>query len=134
MRPIVTDGVSWSVCRSVCHDRAKTAEPFEMQFGMQSRVDPGNHNHALDGVNIGATWRIRLNPFVCDGDAALYQIKILLTTSYYYIASAVLHRSRTKRSTPRCECKTSFSWSCVVVRRSVGSSRSRCVMTSPVHR
>jgi len=21
MRPIVTDGVAWSVCRSVCHDR-----------------------------------------------------------------------------------------------------------------
>jgi len=38
---------------------AKTAEPIEMQFGMLSGVDPGNH--ALDGVNIGATWPIRLN-------------------------------------------------------------------------
>jgi len=40
MRPIVTEGVVWSVCLSVgwsvCNDRepAKTAEPIEMEFGM----------------------------------------------------------------------------------------------------
>ena len=39
MRPIVTDGVAWSVglsvCLSVCHSRkpCKTAEPIEMQSG-----------------------------------------------------------------------------------------------------
>jgi len=35
MRPIVTDGVAWSVCQCVFHDRElfKTAEPIEMPFG-----------------------------------------------------------------------------------------------------
>jgi len=59
MRPIVTDGVAWSVCRSVTIvNPAKTAKPIELQFGMLSLV---GQNHVLDGVHIGATWRIRLN-------------------------------------------------------------------------
>ena len=48
MRPIVTDGVAWSVCLSVCHDRepSKMAEPIDMRFGMWTRVGP--RKHALD--------------------------------------------------------------------------------------
>jgi len=40
MGPIVTDGVAWSVCRSigrsVCHDRepCKKVEPMKMSFGL----------------------------------------------------------------------------------------------------
>jgi len=37
-----------SVCRSVTLvSRAKTLEPIEMQFGLRTRVGPGNH--VLDG-------------------------------------------------------------------------------------
>jgi len=36
---------------------AKTAEPIEMPFGGQTHVGSGNRE--LDGVYIGATWRIR---------------------------------------------------------------------------
>jgi len=50
MRPIVTDGVAWSVglsvSRSVCHDRerpAKTAELIETSFGMWTWVGRRNH-------------------------------------------------------------------------------------------
>jgi len=32
---------------------------IEMQFGILSWVDPGNH--LLDRMHIGANWRIRLN-------------------------------------------------------------------------
>ena len=47
--------VSWSVCQSVCRSvtlvsRAKTAEPIEMQFGLRTRVGPGNH--VLDGGSV----------------------------------------------------------------------------------
>jgi len=53
MRPIVTDGVAWSVClyvgRSFCHslEPCKTAEPIEMPFGAWTRV--GRGKHVLDG-------------------------------------------------------------------------------------
>jgi len=48
MRPIVTDRVAWSVCRSVTFvSPAKTAIPIEMLFGLRTWVDPGNH--VLDG-------------------------------------------------------------------------------------
>jgi len=52
MRPVVTDGVAWSVDWSVCQSvtlvsPAKTAEPIEMPLGLRSRVGPGNH--VLDG-------------------------------------------------------------------------------------
>jgi len=38
---------------------AKTAEPIEMPFGVSTRV--GRRKQVVDGVCIGATWRIRLN-------------------------------------------------------------------------
>ena len=48
MRPIVTDGVAWSVCRSVTVvSHAKMNEPIEMPFGLRIRV--GKRNHVLDG-------------------------------------------------------------------------------------
>jgi len=52
MRPIVTDGVGWSLCRSVGRSvaivsPAKTAEPIEMPFGLWTRVGP--RKHVLDG-------------------------------------------------------------------------------------
>jgi len=64
MRPIVTERVVWSVCRSVSLyvivvSPAKMAEAIDMPFGMWTRVDP--RKHALDGVHIDATWRIRVN-------------------------------------------------------------------------
>jgi len=37
----------------------KKAEPVEMPFGVWTRVGP--RKHVLDGVHIGATWRLRLN-------------------------------------------------------------------------
>jgi len=42
MQPIVTDGVAWSVCLSVCRSvmivsSAKTAEPLEMPFRLWTR-------------------------------------------------------------------------------------------------
>jgi len=63
MRPIVTDGVAWSVCGSVLSvtivSHAETAEPIEMQFGLWTCVGP--RKHYLMGMHIGATWPIRLN-------------------------------------------------------------------------
>ena len=48
MRLVATDGVTWSVCRSVTIvSPAKTAEPIEMPFGLCTRVGP--RNHVLDG-------------------------------------------------------------------------------------
>jgi len=54
MRPVATDGVAWSVCRSVglsvtTVSPEKTAEPSEIPFGMWALLGP---NHALDGVQI----------------------------------------------------------------------------------
>ena len=44
MRSNVRDRVAWSVCRSVTLvSPAKTAKPIEMQFGLRTRVGPGNH-------------------------------------------------------------------------------------------
>ena len=52
MPPIATDGVAWSVGLSVCLSvttvsPAKTAEPIEIPFGVQTRVGP--RNYVLDG-------------------------------------------------------------------------------------
>ena len=38
---------------------AKMDELIEMPFGGRTHVGPWNH--VLDGIHIGATWRIRLN-------------------------------------------------------------------------
>ena len=83
MRPIATkaNGVKWSVDRSVylsvmIVSPANMAEQIEMQFGMLSRVGPGNH--VLD---VGAHWRHLANtirPSVYSVDVALSQI--ILTT------------------------------------------------------
>ena len=48
MRPIVTDRVAWSVCRSVSLtvtvvSHAKTVEPIKMPFGLWGQVGPRNH-------------------------------------------------------------------------------------------
>jgi len=45
MRPVVTDGVAWSVCRPVCHDRepCKTAaSKIEIRLGF-GLVDTDRH-------------------------------------------------------------------------------------------
>jgi len=47
VRPIVTDGVAWSVCRSVCLsvtgvNPVNTAEPIEMPFVMCNYVSDGD--------------------------------------------------------------------------------------------
>jgi len=48
MRFIVTDGVAWSVCRSVTIvSLVKTAEPIEIPFELWTLV--GQRNQALDG-------------------------------------------------------------------------------------
>ena len=60
MRPIVTDGVAWSVSLSVTVvSPTETSEPIKMPFGMWTRVGP--RKHVLDGVHIGTTCRIQLN-------------------------------------------------------------------------
>ena len=46
---------------------AQTAEPIEMPFGIWTPVGP--RKHVLDGVHIGATWRM-IEPSMCGGDAA----------------------------------------------------------------
>ena len=48
MRPIVTDGVVWSVSRSVILvSAAKMAAPIEMPFGLRTWVS--QRNYVLDG-------------------------------------------------------------------------------------
>jgi len=44
MQSVVTDGVAWSVCWSVCHDRepCKTAETIQMPFELWTYVAPRN--------------------------------------------------------------------------------------------
>jgi len=54
---------------------AKTAEPIKMSFGMWTRMGPCKH--LLDGVHIGATYRLSM----CCGDAASCQVT--LTTCFY---------------------------------------------------
>jgi len=43
IRPIVTDGVMWSVGLSLLWSLQKTAEPIEMLFGLKSWIGPANH-------------------------------------------------------------------------------------------
>ena len=69
MRPIVTDGVAWSVSLSVTVvSPTETSEPIKMPFGMWTRVGP--RKHVLDGC---ADWHHMANttePPACGGDAA----------------------------------------------------------------
>jgi len=60
MRPIVTDGLTLSVCRSVALSvttvsHAKSAEPIEMPLRLWTRVGP--RNHVLDGGPDPLMWR-----------------------------------------------------------------------------
>jgi len=64
MRPILTDGVAWSVYRSVTLvGPAKTAEAIEMPFETWTQVSPGKH--VLDRGAPGEYGHI-----VLDGDPA----------------------------------------------------------------
>jgi len=48
MRPVVTDGVALSACRSITTvNPAKSAKPTEVSFRLWARVGP--RNHVLDG-------------------------------------------------------------------------------------
>ena len=68
--------VNYRDCAVNC---AKTVEPIEMLFGMWTPV--GLSMHVLDGMHIGTTWRIQLNPTVCIGDVALGARCIVLRRS-----------------------------------------------------
>jgi len=60
MRPVVTDGIAWSVGLFVTIvSPEKTAELIEEPFGTWTRVGP--RIRVLDRVHSGANWRIRLN-------------------------------------------------------------------------
>jgi len=63
---------------------AKPAEPIEMPFGVWTRVNPPKQ--VLDGVDIGAIWRIRLNrPFA----AAMRSFcQITLTTCLHCVIAS----------------------------------------------
>jgi len=87
MRPIVTDGVAWSVCLSVCHDRepSKMAEPTEMRFGMWTRVGPRKHvldmgpdPHARMGNFEGENGQAQNMPrrrYICSGPAGAATVR-----------------------------------------------------------
>ena len=70
MRPVVTDGLVWSVDLSVIVViHANTAEPIEMPFGLWTHL--GLRNHVLDG---DAHWRHladTIETSVCGSNAAL---------------------------------------------------------------
>jgi len=57
MRLIFTDGVAWSVCRSVTIlSHAKTTEPIEMPFGVWTRIGARNHGSRSPNAK-GQFWR-----------------------------------------------------------------------------
>jgi len=53
--------VCLSICLPVCLSmgQKKTAKQIDTSLGLWTRVGP--RKHELDGVHIGATWRIQLN-------------------------------------------------------------------------
>jgi len=64
--PIATDGVAWSLGRSVCHDR----EPCKTNREAVWDVDSGGRKEAC--IRWGAHWRHLANttePSVCGSDA-----------------------------------------------------------------
>jgi len=63
MWPIVTDGVAWALCRSVCHDHQSCKNGFTDRDAVwvQDSGGPEEPCSLLDRVHVGATWRIRLN-------------------------------------------------------------------------
>jgi len=75
---------------------AKTAVSIGMQFGMLTRVGPGNH--ALD---CGAQWRRLANTSassVCGSDAALCQITLTACTNCHNVRGVLASENRRKRS------------------------------------
>ena len=72
MRPIVTDGVAWSVVQSVAIvSPAKTAEPIEMLFGTWPRVGPRKLKEPCKhGAAYLRNMANTIEPAICGGDAA----------------------------------------------------------------
>jgi len=91
MWPVVTDGVPWSVDRSLCLfitaiSLARTTEPIEMPFGLWSRVGPRKHV-----VHGGAHCRHLVNmiqPSTFVGNAAFCQISF--NTLHYRLCTVIL--------------------------------------------
>ena len=97
MRPINYYRRSSVICLSVCPSvtivsPAKTAEPIAIPLGCESS-GPNEPCRLLDGVHIGATWRIRLNR-PCAAAMRPY-VKLL-------VAVTVTHSSANPRSDLRC--------------------------------
>jgi len=127
MRAIATDIVSSVVCVYRIHvsgtlvSPAKTAEPIQTPFGETDSC-------VLDGVQIGAIWRIRRND-LCGGDDAScrYHQCINLCACLCYSMLYSVWSSRSRLSTALCSslsCSSSCSRSSVFsssrfVRRSV---------------
>ena len=80
---VVTDGVVWSVSRSVTiMSPAKIAESIEMLFRLWTLEGP--RKHALCGVHTSATWRIPLNR-PCLAAMRPFCQNALATCYYYYL-------------------------------------------------
>jgi len=79
LRPVVTDGVAWSVGLSIDESvtvvsPTKIAEPAEMLLGLWTRMGPRNR------IRWGAHWCYLANttePAVCGDDAALCHISLI---------------------------------------------------------
>ena len=67
---------------------AKTKVQIAMQFGMLSRVDPGNH--VLYGVHIDVTWIIRLKR-LCAVAMRLMSTQVTLTTCSLLVSCPVTY-------------------------------------------
>jgi len=89
MRTIVTDLASSVGLPITISIRAKTAEPIEINFGLWTRVGPGNH--ALDGKS-RSPWKGagKGNTVMCSGDAAFCQIT--LTTCFIFFHPQIFRR------------------------------------------
>jgi len=104
MRPIVTDGVPWSVClsvcRSVCHDRkpcTKRTNRSKYSFGCGLGLVHGSMHQ------IGCPQRRNLanttEPSVCGGDVAFIKLKskfpklaqFILCPSHYFVIFSKTH-------------------------------------------
>jgi len=110
MRPIATDGVVWSVCRSVRHDR----EPCRIGWTDRDAVwdmDSGGPKETC--ARWGSHWRHLANtiePSVCGGDAALLsdyfkQLLYSVLSSRRWLYSALL-KSPPKMPTVHCTTVT----------------------------
>jgi len=64
MRPIVTDQVAWSVCRSVCHSREPCKDGWTDRDTVWVVDSDEPKEDVLQGVQIGATWQIQLSRLI----------------------------------------------------------------------